>query len=102
MLLVCSVTSFYTFKCSNHHLFDISSFVKSGAAMGISSKPLQTLSGHDAEVTCAAINSELDMAVSASKVRQNYTNRQFICLVSYEHVQEETLEIVRSFHAEGG
>ena len=37
--------------------------------MGIGSKPLQTLSGHDAEVTCACINSELDMAVSASKVR---------------------------------
>lgn len=31
-------------------------------------KPIQVLYGHDAEVTCVAISTELDMAVSGSKV----------------------------------
>ena len=36
--------------------------------MNLSNKPLQTLYGHDDEVTAVHISSELDLAVSASKV----------------------------------
>ncbi|XP_052812655.1 neurobeachin-like protein 1 isoform X3 [Mya arenaria] len=38
-----------------------------GVCAGVSPKPLQTLYGHDHEVTAVHISSELDMAVSASK-----------------------------------
>uniref|UniRef100_A0A674B7R4 Neurobeachin-like protein 2 n=1 Tax=Salmo trutta TaxID=8032 RepID=A0A674B7R4_SALTR len=34
---------------------------------GLSPRPVQVLSGHDQEVTCVAISTELDMAVSGSK-----------------------------------
>ncbi|XP_036071922.1 neurobeachin-like protein 2 isoform X9 [Oryzias melastigma] len=34
---------------------------------GLSPRPVQILSGHDQEVTCVAISTELDMAVSGSK-----------------------------------
>ncbi|XP_053386541.1 neurobeachin-like protein 1 [Mercenaria mercenaria] len=38
-----------------------------GVCVNLSNKPLQTLYGHDNEVTAVHISSELDMAVSASK-----------------------------------
>ncbi|XP_038073345.1 neurobeachin-like protein 1 isoform X2 [Patiria miniata] len=38
-----------------------------GVACGVGSQPVQTLYGHDDEVCCVAISTELDMAVSASK-----------------------------------
>ncbi|XP_064814928.1 neurobeachin-like protein 2, partial [Oncorhynchus masou masou] len=34
---------------------------------GLSPRPVQVLCGHDQEVTCVAISTELDMAVSGSK-----------------------------------
>lgn len=39
-----------------------------GFSSGLAPKPVQVLYGHDAEVTCVAISTELDMAVSGSKV----------------------------------
>ncbi|XP_076122113.1 neurobeachin-like protein 2 isoform X1 [Alosa pseudoharengus] len=38
-----------------------------GLSSGLSPKPVQVLSGHDQEVTCVAISTELDMAISGSK-----------------------------------
>ncbi|KAG8438231.1 hypothetical protein GDO86_008792 [Hymenochirus boettgeri] len=38
-----------------------------GISCGLSPKPVQVLYGHDDEVTCVAISTELDMAVSGSK-----------------------------------
>ncbi|NWT48683.1 NBEL2 protein, partial [Chroicocephalus maculipennis] len=38
-----------------------------GFSCGLAPKPVQVLYGHDAEVTCVAISTELDMAVSGSK-----------------------------------
>uniref|UniRef100_A0A8C4XCF7 Neurobeachin-like protein 2 n=1 Tax=Erpetoichthys calabaricus TaxID=27687 RepID=A0A8C4XCF7_ERPCA len=38
-----------------------------GFASGLAPKPVQVLYGHDDEVTCVAISTELDMAVSGSK-----------------------------------
>ncbi|XP_059693893.1 neurobeachin-like protein 2 isoform X3 [Haemorhous mexicanus] len=38
-----------------------------GFSSGLAPKPVQVLYGHDAEVTCVAISTELDMAVSGSK-----------------------------------
>ncbi|XP_064410109.1 neurobeachin-like protein 2 [Latimeria chalumnae] len=38
-----------------------------GLSCGLAPKPVQVLYGHDAEVTCVAISTELDMAVSGSK-----------------------------------
>ncbi|XP_064018491.1 LOW QUALITY PROTEIN: neurobeachin-like protein 2 [Pogoniulus pusillus] len=38
-----------------------------GFSSGLAPKPAQVLYGHDAEVTCVAISTELDMAVSGSK-----------------------------------
>ncbi|KAF7227711.1 neurobeachin-like protein 2 [Nothobranchius furzeri] len=38
-----------------------------GFSCGLSPRPMQVLCGHDQEVTCVAINTELDMAVSGSK-----------------------------------
>ncbi|KAF7669441.1 hypothetical protein LDENG_00186230 [Lucifuga dentata] len=38
-----------------------------GFSCGLSSRPVQVLCGHDQEVTCVAISTELDMAVSGSK-----------------------------------
>ncbi|XP_075884079.1 neurobeachin-like protein 2 isoform X3 [Nelusetta ayraudi] len=38
-----------------------------GFSIGLSPRPVQVLSGHDQEVTCVAISTELDMAVSGSK-----------------------------------
>ena len=46
-------------------------------ASGINNKPIQTLYGHDDEVTCVALSSQLDMAVSASKVSQVYDRKVF-------------------------
>ncbi|XP_022621350.1 neurobeachin-like protein 2 isoform X1 [Seriola dumerili] len=38
-----------------------------GLSSGLSPRPVQVLCGHDQEVTCVAISTELDMAVSGSK-----------------------------------
>ncbi|XP_063076336.1 neurobeachin-like protein 2 isoform X2 [Engraulis encrasicolus] len=38
-----------------------------GFSSGLSPKPVQVLCGHDQEVTCVAMSTELDMAVSGSK-----------------------------------
>ncbi|XP_065523059.1 neurobeachin-like protein 2 isoform X4 [Lathamus discolor] len=38
-----------------------------GFSSGLAPKPVQVLYGHDAEVTCVAISTELDMAASGSK-----------------------------------
>ncbi|NXV12005.1 NBEL2 protein, partial [Cepphus grylle] len=38
-----------------------------GFSCGLAPKPVQVLYGHDGEVTCVAISTELDMAVSGSK-----------------------------------
>ncbi|XP_052002928.1 neurobeachin-like protein 2 isoform X2 [Xyrauchen texanus] len=38
-----------------------------GFSSGLSPRPVQVLSGHDQEVTCVAISTELDMAISGSK-----------------------------------
>ena len=43
-----------------------------GFSSGLSPRPVQVLCGHDQEVTCVAISTELDMAVSGSKVRRCY------------------------------
>ncbi|CAL8247132.1 unnamed protein product [Lota lota] len=40
---------------------------QAGFSSGISPRPVQVLCGHDQEVTCVAISTELDMAVSGSK-----------------------------------
>ncbi|NXL71966.1 NBEL2 protein, partial [Leptocoma aspasia] len=40
---------------------------QAGFSSGLAPKPVQVLYGHDAEVTCVAISTELDMAVSGSK-----------------------------------
>lgn len=42
--------------------------VKGGAPVGLSSKPIQVLYGHTDEVVSVAISTELDMAVSGSRV----------------------------------
>lgn len=50
---------------------DLSAFlclVQGGFSSGLSPRPVQVLCGHDQEVTCVAISTELDMAVSGSKV----------------------------------
>nr|KAF6420831.1 neurobeachin like 2 [Molossus molossus] len=39
-----------------------------GLSVGLASKPMQVLYGHEAAVSCVAINTELDMAVSGSEV----------------------------------
>lgn len=36
--------------------------------MGLAPKPVQVLYGHEAAVSCVAISTELDMAVSGSEV----------------------------------
>lgn len=54
----------------------MSVYFQSGVVVNLSSKPLLTLYGHDYEVTAVHISSELDMAVSASKVR-NYLHLTF-------------------------
>lgn len=43
--------------------------IQGGFSSGLSPRPVQILCGHDQEVTCVAISTELDMAVSGSKVR---------------------------------
>lgn len=40
---------------------------QNNVSYGINGKPLQTLYGHDDEVTCVALSVELDIAVSGSK-----------------------------------
>ncbi|KAJ3598621.1 hypothetical protein NHX12_002126 [Muraenolepis orangiensis] len=40
---------------------------QAGFSSGISPRPVQVLCGHDQEVTCVAISTELDMAISGSK-----------------------------------
>uniref|UniRef100_A0AC11CKJ1 Neurobeachin like 2 n=1 Tax=Ovis aries TaxID=9940 RepID=A0AC11CKJ1_SHEEP len=40
---------------------------QSGLSMGLASKPVQVLYGHEAAVSCVAISTELDMAVSGSE-----------------------------------
>ncbi|KAG7261873.1 hypothetical protein CRUP_016958 [Coryphaenoides rupestris] len=40
---------------------------QAGFSSGISPRPVQVLCGHDQEVTCVAISTELDMALSGSK-----------------------------------
>ncbi|XP_029820534.1 neurobeachin-like protein 2 [Manacus vitellinus] len=47
-----------------------------GFSSGLAPKPVQVLYGHDAEVTCVAISTELDMAVSGSKVRPGQFHRR--------------------------
>lgn len=42
--------------------------LQGGFSSGLSPRPVQILVGHDQEVTCVAISTELDMAVSGSKV----------------------------------
>lgn len=44
--------------------------LQGGFSSGLSPRPVQVLCGHDQEVTCVAISTELDMAVSGSKVRK--------------------------------
>lgn len=48
--------------------------LQGGFSSGLSPRPVQVLCGHDQEVTCVAISTELDMAVSGSKVRDNSPN----------------------------
>lgn len=43
--------------------------IQGGFSSSLSPRPVQILCGHDQEVTCVAISTELDMAVSGSKVR---------------------------------
>ncbi|XP_054992464.1 neurobeachin-like protein 2 isoform X1 [Sorex araneus] len=42
--------------------------LQGGLAVGLASKPVQVLYGHEAAVSCVAISTELDMAVSGSEV----------------------------------
>lgn len=52
------------------HFFIYLFFVfQGGFSSSLSPRPVQILCGHDQEVTCVAISTELDMAVSGSKVR---------------------------------
>lgn len=44
--------------------------LQGGFSSGLAPRPVQVLCGHDQEVTCVAISTELDMAVSGSKVRE--------------------------------
>lgn len=49
-----------------------------GFSSGLSPRPVQVLCGHDQEVTCVAISTELDMAVSGSKVKPVFfQNRKY-------------------------
>lgn len=69
---------FYFFFINCCHFFrgarfpdDLSAFfllLQGGFSTGLSPRPVQVLCGHDQEVTCVAISTELDMAVSGSKV----------------------------------
>lgn len=43
-------------------------FPQSGVSVGLAPKPVQVLYGHEAAVSCVAISTELDMAVSGSEV----------------------------------
>lgn len=56
---------------------------QNGVASGISRRPTQTLYGHDDEVTAVAISSELDMAVSGSKVRLCLLTFHFLMLIQF-------------------
>lgn len=44
-------------------------FPQGGLSIGLAPKPVQVLYGHEAAVSCVAISTELDMAVSGSEVR---------------------------------
>nr|XP_046254941.1 neurobeachin-like protein 2 isoform X3 [Scatophagus argus] len=54
-----------------------------GFSSGLSPRPVQVLCGHDQEVTCVAISTELDMAVSGSKdgtvIVHTIRRGQFLC-----------------------
>ncbi|XP_062847864.1 neurobeachin-like protein 2 [Trichomycterus rosablanca] len=54
-----------------------------GFSSGLSPRPVQVLCGHDAEVTCVAISTELDMAVSGSKdgtvIMHSVRRGQYLC-----------------------
>ncbi|XP_010219526.1 PREDICTED: LOW QUALITY PROTEIN: neurobeachin-like protein 2, partial [Tinamus guttatus] len=50
-----------------HRPLRSSLFGQGGFSSGLAPKPVQVLYGHDDEVTCVAISTELDMAVSGSK-----------------------------------
>ncbi|PKU31636.1 neurobeachin-like protein 2 [Limosa lapponica baueri] len=52
---------------SPQELLKASGLTQGGFSSGLAPKPVQVLYGHDAEVTCVAISTELDMAVSGSK-----------------------------------
>lgn len=43
-------------------------FPQGGLSVGLAPKPVQVLYGHEAAVSCVAISTELDMAVSGSEV----------------------------------
>lgn len=47
-------------------------------SVGLASKPVQVLFGHEAAVSCVAINTELDMAVSGSEVRVSVCPREAV------------------------
>lgn len=62
-------------------------FFQGGFSSGLSPRPVQVLCGHDQEVTCVAISTELDMAVSGSKVssiicHENLFYKHRICAIS--------------------
>ena len=65
-LPLCILSKLYDRNCFT--TFVIVIFVQSGYAVGLDSKPLQILYGHDDEVTSVAISVELDLLVSGSKV----------------------------------
>lgn len=56
-----------------HILFSpfVCSVVQGGAPVGLYPKPVQVLYGHTDEVVSVSISTELDMAVSGSRVRES-------------------------------
>ena len=61
----------------------VGSVVQGGAPVGLYPKPVQVLYGHTDEVVSVSISTELDMAVSGSRVRAQFTTVLCIfCCVS--------------------
>lgn len=87
-LLTCLYTQSY--KLPSMSLFAVP---QGGFSSGLSPRPVQVLCGHDQEVTCVAISTELDMAVSGSKVRYD-------CLMWYECASTHTILAMWAVHDE--
>lgn len=70
----------------------VCSVVQGGAPVGLYPKPVQVLYGHKDEVVSVSISTELDMAVSGSRVRAHTDqelNNDSVSAASYKLVLQE-------------